>query len=191
MNILITAGGTIVKIDDVRHIGNFSTGSFPAKIADASLVSGHGVIYLHAKNAKIPTPNKKLRLFEYETYDDYANQLKQILRKNNIDIIFLGAATSDYGVKQYNGKISSSKKSIAIKLFRLPKIIKEVKKWSRKPLFQIGFKLLSGVNEKDLVEVAYKSGIENHSDLTIANDLAKIKAGKKEIILITPEKGTI
>lgn len=191
MRILITAGGTIVKIDDVRHIGNFSTGSFPAKIADASLIKNHEVIYLHAKNAKIPTLSKSLKLFEYETYDDYANQLKKILRKNNIDIIFLGAAVSDFGVKQYQGKISSSKKTMSIRLFRLPKIIKEVKRWSKKPLFQIGFKLLSGVDEKELVEVAYKSSLENNSDLTIANDLTKIKSGKREVILVTPEKGAI
>ena len=107
MNILITAGGTIVKIDDVRHIGNFSTGSFPAKIANASLLKGHEVIYLHAKNAKIPTANRKLKLIAYETYDDYANELKKILNKNSIDIAFLGAAVSDYGVKRHKGKIPS------------------------------------------------------------------------------------
>lgn len=191
MRILITSGGTIVKIDDVRHIGNFSTGSFPAKIANASLAKGHEVIYLHAKNAKTPIPNRKLKLFEYETYDDYANELKKVLKKNNIDIAFLGAAVSDYGIKQYSGKISSSKRLFNIKLFRLPKIIKEIKKWSKTSLFQIGFKLLSGVDEKELIEAAYKSSLENHSDLTIANDLSKIKAGKREIILVTPEKGAI
>lgn len=191
MRILITAGGTIVKIDDVRHIGNFSTGSFPAKIADAALAKGHEVIYLHAKNAKIPTLTKRLILFEYETYDDYANQLKNILEKNLIEVIFLGAAVSDYGVEQYKGKIPSSKQSLNIRLFRLPKIIKEIKKWTKKPIFQVGFKLLSSVSEKELVEVAYKSSLENHSDLTIANDLSKIKAGKREIILVTPERGSV
>ncbi len=191
MRILITAGGTIVKIDDVRHIGNFSTGSFPAKIADAALIKGHSVIYLHAKNAKIPAIKKKLKLFEYETYDDYARQLKIILKKNDIDVAFLAAAVSDYGVKQSKGKISSSKPSLVIRLFRLPKVIKGVKRWSRKPLFQVGFKLLSGVNQKELFEVAYKSSLENHSDLTIANDLSNIHKGKRGVILVTPEKGLI
>lgn len=192
MRILITAGGTIAKIDDVRHIGNFSTGSFPAKIANASLAKNHKVIYLHAKSAKIPTTaSRKLKLIAYETYDDYAGELKKILNKNNIDVVFLGAAVSDYGVKQYKGKISSSKPSLTIHLFRLPKIIKSVKQWSRVPLFQVGFKLLSNVTEKELIEVAYKSSLENHSDLTIANDLSKIKSGKREVVLITPEKGAI
>lgn len=191
MRILITAGGTIVKIDDVRHIGNFSTGSFPAKIANVALSKNHNVIYLHAKNAEIPEVNHKLKLIAYETYVDYARELKNVLSKNKIDIVFLGAAVSDYGVRQHKGKISSLKPSLTIRLLSLPKIIKEVKKWSMTSLFQVGFKLSSGMREKDLVEIAYKSSLENHSDLTIANDLSKIKAGKREVILVTPERGSI
>ena len=185
MNILITAGGTIV------NIGNFSTGSFPAKIANASLLKGHEVIYLHAKNAKIPTANRKLKLIAYETYDDYANELKKILNKNSIDIAFLGAAVSDYGVKRHKGKIPSSKLLLTIRLFRLPKVIKSVKQWSKTPLFQVGFKLLSNATKKELVENAYKSNLENRSDLTIASDFSEIKSGKREVMLITPEKGAI
>jgi len=94
-------------------------------------------------------------------------------------------------VGEYKGKIFSSKPLLNIQLFRLPKIIKSVKQWAKKPLFQVGFKLLSGVAEKELIEVSYKSGLENRSDLTIANDLAKINAGKQEIILVTPEKGAV
>jgi len=191
MRVLVTAGGTIVKIDDVRHIGNFSTGSFPAKIAAAALAKSHEVIYLHAKSAKVPAANRRLKLIAYETYGDYTRELKKVLKKTNVDVAFLGAAVSDYGVKQYKGKIASSKPELTIHLFRLPKIIKLVKHWSRAPLFQVGFKLLSGVAEKELIEVAYISGLDNHSDLTIANDLSKIKAGKREVILITPERGAI
>src|SRR3989344_1219353 len=191
MRILVTVGGTIVKIDDVRHIGNFSTGSFPAKIAVAALAKGHEVIYLHAKSTKVPGTNRRLKLIAYETYDDYARELKKVLSKTSVAVAFLGAAVSDYGVKQYKGKIASSKPKLTIHLFRLPKIIKLVKRWSRAPLFQVGFKLLSGVAEKELIEVAYISGLDNHSDLTIANDLSKIKAGKREVIFVTPEKGVI
>jgi ribulose-5-phosphate 4-epimerase/fuculose-1-phosphate aldolase len=191
MRVLITSGGTIVKIDDVRHIGNFSTGSFPAKIASAALAKGHEVIYLHSKNSKMPNASRKLKLIAYETYNEYAKELENILSKNKIDIVFLGAAVSDYGIKEYKGKISSSKPTLNIKLYRLPKIIKLVKLWSKVPLFQVGFKLLSNVTDKELIEVAYKSSLENRSDLTIANDLEKIKSGRREVILVTPERGAI
>lgn len=191
MRILITAGGTMVKIDDVRHIGNFGTGSFPAKIANAALAKSHEVIYLHAKNAKTPNTHRQLKLAIYETYDEYASELKKIISKNKIDIVFLGAAVSDYGAKQHKGKISSAKSTFTIRFYRLPKIIKLVKQWSKTPLFQVGFKLLSGATEKKLIEVAHKSGLENRSDLTIANDLVKIKSEKRAVVVITPEKGAI
>lgn len=191
LRILVTAGGTIVKIDDVRHIGNFSTGSFPAKIANAALAKNHEVIYLHAKNAKIPSAHRKLKRITYETYDDYVGELKKVLRTNKIDIVFLAAAVSDYGVRPSRGKISSSKPRLILRLFPLPKVIKLVKQWSTSPLFQVGFKLLSEVTEKELVEAAYKSSLENRSDLTIANDLAKIKSRQREVILVTPERGSI
>mgnify|MGYP001580120865 FL=1 len=54
MTILITSGGTIVKIDDVRHIANFSKGEFPSQIARECLLIGHKVIYLHARGARKP-----------------------------------------------------------------------------------------------------------------------------------------
>ncbi len=218
-NILITSGGTIVKIDDVRYIGNFSSGKFLSQIAEKALSANHAVFYLHAKKAKLPFQDdfifqpdkpikpqfekfialkkkyagisKKLFLFQFETFDDYRRLLKKILKKHSIDIIFLGAAVSDYGMKQRKGKISSSKNNLNISLTRNSKVISMVKKWTRKPIFQVGFKLLSGTPENKLKEAAYKSGLINKSDITIANDLEKIRKGKRNVILITPEGGAI
>src|SRR3989344_7511466 len=217
--ILVTAGGTIVKIDDVRHISNFSSGQFASRIAEEALKKGYIVFYLHAKKAKKPfdldlvfNPNipakpqfnkianvaktysklkKNLRLYNFETVDDYSSSLKKILENNDIDIAFLMAAVSDYGLIKKGGKISSSADTFNLKLFKYPKIIKSVKSWSRKQLFQVGFKLLSGVNENKLTETAYKSGLDNQSNLTVANDLKHLKDGKRNVVIITPEKGRI
>ena len=37
LEVLITSGGTISKIDDIRHIGNFSNGTTGALIAEEFL----------------------------------------------------------------------------------------------------------------------------------------------------------
>lgn len=219
MTILITSGGTIVKIDDVRHIANFSSGEFLSQIAEEALLAGHKVIYLHAKRAKKPFESKfifdptkpsstqfskieasqkqflkvkkNLECIEFQTFDEYSNALKNILSKRDIDITFLGAAVSDYGMSPVKGKISSAKNELVLKLRKNGKVIEEVKKWSKKPLFQVGFKLLSGVDTHTLTETAYKSGLDNRSDLTIANDLEKIRSGNREIFAVTPEKGVL
>ncbi len=41
MKILITSGGTKIKTDSVRHIGNMSSGAFGAKIALEALKANH------------------------------------------------------------------------------------------------------------------------------------------------------
>ena len=208
-----------MKIDDVRHIANFSSGEFLSQIAEEALLAGHRVIYLHAKRAKKPFESrftfdptkpslaqfskikasqkqflkvrKNLEYVEFQTFDEYADALKNILSTRGIDIAFLGAAVSDYGMSPKKGKISSTENELSLKLTRNGKVIQEVKKWSKKPLFQVGFKLLSGVDTHTLVETAYKSGLNNRSDLTIANDLEKIRSGNREIFAVTPEKGVL
>ncbi|MDO8507357.1 MAG: phosphopantothenoylcysteine decarboxylase [bacterium] len=219
MKILITAGGTISRIDDVRHIGNFSSGSFPSKIAEVALQKKHEVIYLHAKKARTPfdaqnvldlneaikmskedlkkkyldiqSLESNLRLASFETVDEYMQSVEKILKKEKVDVIFLAAAVSDYSPPKVEGKISSDKEKLTIELKRTPKVIKHIKKWAPNPIFQVGFKLLSGVSEEELAEAAYKSGLENKSNLTVANDLEKIKNGAREVFLVTPEKGKI
>lgn len=52
--ILITSGGTKVRIDEVRHVGNMSSGRFGADIARAALEAGHEVIFLYAKGSHRP-----------------------------------------------------------------------------------------------------------------------------------------
>ncbi|MDP2709469.1 MAG: phosphopantothenoylcysteine decarboxylase [bacterium] len=213
IKILITSGGTIVKIDDVRHIGNFSTGYLMSQIATEALINGCKVFYLCAKNAKKPfqdyfifNPLKSARgqfaqikkmqkiykkikhnlnVYEFEDFGDYGRQLKKILSEKSIDIIFLGAAVSDYGVKKQSGKISSLKNKFKLTLAKNPKIIKRVKAWSKSKIFQVGFKLLSNVTEERLIKTAISSGRENKSDLTIANDLQKNRGENREVIMIT------
>lgn len=46
MNVLITAGGTVAPIDDVRFVSNRSTGRFGASLAEAWLKRGASVTYL-------------------------------------------------------------------------------------------------------------------------------------------------
>lgn len=46
LNVLITAGGTIAPLDDVRLLTNRSTGRFAAALAEACLVRGAAVTYM-------------------------------------------------------------------------------------------------------------------------------------------------
>ena len=55
MKILITSGGTKIKIDMVRSITNMSKGTFGSKIATEFLrYDNEHVTFLHAKDSKLP-----------------------------------------------------------------------------------------------------------------------------------------
>lgn len=74
-------------------------------------------------------------------------------------------------------KISSYEPDLMFKLDLTPKVIGEIKKispWTK----LIGFKLLDGVSEEELIKVATKLREKNRAEYIIANDLSKIGNGK-------------
>ena len=195
LKVVITSGGTAVPIDSVRYITNSSTGTTGALIAEEFVKRGHLVYYIHSKNGKVPSkkyPN--LILLPYFTFDEYLEVLKQTTIECNPDVVILSAAVSDYGVQQaHEGKISSDLDTQTLTLVKLPKIISLVKHWNPK-VFLVGFKLLAGATTETLIDTAYKSGIRNHCNLTVANTTTKddmSNFGKRIITIITPEKSVI
>ena len=54
---IITAGGTREPIDEVRYIGNTSTGRLGAAVADEALGRGHEVVFIHfVNNDRVGSP---------------------------------------------------------------------------------------------------------------------------------------
>ncbi len=54
MNVVVTGGGTVAPIDDVRQIANVSTGRFSAAISEACLQRGAAVWHVHTPQAQLP-----------------------------------------------------------------------------------------------------------------------------------------
>lgn len=204
MNILITSGGTKVPLDEVRHLGNMSSGRFGADIAKAALKAGHTVTFLYAKGSVRPDEvtlnlgqgSKALKtLFalmndseliwgyrnlltvdQFANFDEYAAKLQSHLENDKPDVTMLTAAVSDYGVAPTAGKISSDKDSLTFTLTRLPKLIAKVKEWCP-TTFLVGFKLLAGASPLEVYRAAMKQLETAQSDLVVANDLHDIKKG--------------
>jgi len=215
LDVLITSGGTIAKIDDVRHLGNFSSGTTGCYIAEEFLKSGANVHYVYGKNAKCPfrenlrmNPKNSLteemarlsvayaefnshlsRLHEYPivTFEEYYAKVQNLLAHRKMDVVVLAAAVGDYGYAAQSGKLSSDKDGLVLEFVKNPKIISLVKEWNPS-VYQVGFKLLSRVGEQELIDTAYKHGLKNHSDLTVANTLEDGSFAKRKIFFVTPEK---
>lgn len=218
MEVIVTSGGTIARIDDVRHIGNFSEGTTGARIAEEFLRRGTGVHFVYNKKSRRPfrqdlviDANRPLeeefgrtravyeefqrhvsRLHEvpFETFEEYYEAVKNLLTTLPADAIILAAAVSDYGTRPREGKIRSDMDEMRIDLVKYPKVIALVKQWQPR-VFQVGFKLLSRVTREELIESAYQHGIQNRSDLTVANALLEGDFRKRMPVIITPEKELI
>ena len=104
MKVLITSGGTKVKIDLVRSITNMSRGTFGSQICDSfwkKLILGsldpwaadkkNEIVFFHAKNSRMPraeamhnerydTDFDGIRYVEYDTFDDYRTKLTDLLK---------------------------------------------------------------------------------------------------------------
>lgn len=96
MNILITAGGTSEKIDNVRSITNHSTGRLGKAIAEAFLAQGHQVTYVTTPQAVHPMIESNLTLIEIETTKELELALLAQFKQQTFDGIIHSMAVSDF-----------------------------------------------------------------------------------------------
>jgi phosphopantothenate---cysteine ligase (CTP) len=220
MNVLVTSGGTVAPIDDVRQITNASTGRFGAMIAEEALRRGANVWYLSPPAALKPfhrlahfdldsdDPAAEVRRLAHlrldwadvgdrcflvplrePTVENYALLLEAVLKVNKIDVVFLAMAASDYAPEPTRGKLSSDEETLTLRCLKLPKVIRSVRDWSPEA-YLVGFKLLSNAPEPELIRQAREACIANRADLTVANDLSTVKAGRHAIHLVRPDHPT-
>lgn len=197
MKIVITAGGTSERIDDVRTITNSSTGRLGYAVGTA-FAQQYGeeldtIYYLHGARARYPEYDNVIPV-EIEGVADLQRELSRILTEEKIDAIVHAMAVSDYTVKEVTtlekirgeepaeggadlsgNKISSDIDDLIIHMKRSPKVIGSIKKWSPDSLL-VGFKLLSGVPHEELIAVAERLMKKNDCDFVLANDLQEIGA---------------
>lgn len=203
--IVITAGGTSEKIDNVRKITNSSSGKLGLTIANHLLKENDDLIiyYVCSKNSLRPL-DKRIKVIEIDDTINLKNKIENLLLNEKIDYFIHSMAVSDYmtdyvttierikasikntsnleeafsNIEIINGnKISSYEDNLVIVLKQTPKIISIIKDLSPQT-YLVGFKLLDGVSKEELISVAKKLRDKNKCDLVVANDLATIRNGE-------------
>ncbi|MQW23681.1 MULTISPECIES: phosphopantothenate--cysteine ligase [unclassified Lactococcus] len=211
MKILITAGGTTEPIDTVRGITNFATGSLGKLTAEAFLQASHQVILLAGQTAVIPEPHKNLTVRRIMDTQDLMESMADLVPQ--VDVVIHSMAVSDYrpvymtGLEQFSEQLSrqelldfrpqtqenkiSSKADFQIMLLeKTPKVIQEIKKW-KPSVILFGFKLLSGVTETHLLNIAKEKMNTTKADFIVANDLATIKNGQHKAFILDKQQRLI
>jgi phosphopantothenate---cysteine ligase (CTP) len=216
MNVVVTGGATIAPIDDVRQLTNVSSGRFAAAITEACLLRQARVWHIHSRTAELPflrfarfdlkslTPalefdrlaklrdrwlevRDRLELIALEAgnVDDYSATLNRVLESHPIDVVILPMAVADYEPEPSSGKISSDQDSLVVNCRRTPKVIRLVRDWAPS-VYLVGFKLLSHAPTEELIRRAASACLTNSADLTVANDLQTLRAGRHTVHLVRP-----
>ncbi len=105
-NILVTAGPTYEPIDDVRFIGNYSSGKMGFQLAKAAILRGAEVTLITGPTA-LETP-KHVKRIDIKTADEMYKAVKRELKSK--DCIIMSAAVADFKPKnRVEGKIKKNK----------------------------------------------------------------------------------
>ncbi len=167
--VVVTAGGTIEKIDPVRYITNHSSGKMGIAIARAAAMRGADVTLIYGNcTAELP---KCTRNIKAESARDMYDAV--MFAAENSDIIIKAAAVADYRPENVaEGKIKKGKME-GIALASNPDILAELgRKYSGKKTL-VGFCM----ETENLIENATDKLKRKGLDLIAANSLREEGAG--------------
>lgn len=188
LRLLITAGPTHEPIDEVRYIGNRSSGRLGAALADEAAAQGWEVVLLLGPGACEPT-HTSVRVVRFQTTAD----LESLLREHApwCDALVMAAAVADYtpilGQKPGqtpSGKIKRGKGDIVLKLRSTPDLIREEASRRRDDQIFVAFALEP---RERLLESARNKLERKGVDAIVANPLETMDSDSIEAVILTPE----
>ena len=166
-SVVVTLGATRSAIDDVRYVQNTSSGKTGYRIADD--LYRHGMDVTCVSGVTTVSKPEWLPLdIKCPEPDSMLDELKA-LTKDNIDVWIHAAAVLDYVIPEpIEGKIASLQGDLNVQLKEGAKHISELKEMCDGAV-RIGFKLESGIKQKDLVHRAHAQIQTAGMTATIAN----------------------
>ena len=158
--LLITSGGTIEMIDDVRGITNLSSGNMGAAIANTAASMGASVTLVTSTHQNF---SENIKVIHASNADSMHQTVLDHI--NNQDIFISVAAVSDYKPKEkFIGKLKKGDSDMTLQLTPTIDILKEIG-LSNNKIFKVGF----AAENENLIENAQKKMKAKNLDLIVAN----------------------
>lgn len=162
MNVIVTGGPTISKLDPVRIFTNQSSGKMGERICESLIKRGANVTYISYKKPA----NEKINHIKIETTEDMLEEIKKRMGDN--ELLIMSAAPLDYEFESYNDEKIKKGEALTFKMKRTPDILKTIKP-DKGDLKVIGFAAES--------ENAYEYGLEKLKnkgmDMIFINNILK------------------
>lgn len=176
MKILVTAGPTHEYIDDVRFIGNPSSGKAGYAVARSLAEAGHKV-FLVSGPCALPVP-RGVKSFPVVS----AREMERaaLLLYPKMDAVVMAAAVGDYRpVRRIRGKMQKRKDTMTLRLVRNPDILAAMGKRKGKKIL-IGFALES----QDPCRNALDKLRRKNLDAIVLNAPSSFGADRSDFIVI-------
>ncbi|WGU96948.1 bifunctional phosphopantothenoylcysteine decarboxylase/phosphopantothenate--cysteine ligase CoaBC [Paenibacillus dendritiformis] len=167
--VLVTAGGTVERIDPVRYITNDSSGKMGFAVAEAARDMGACVTLIAGQTQAVPPEG--VELIRVESALDMRDAVME--RYEDTDIVVKTAAVADYRpVHRAAQKLKKTGERLVIELERNPDILQELGEKKKNQLL-IGF----AAETEQLEQYALDKLARKNLDYIVANDVSRTEAG--------------
>lgn len=167
--VLVTAGGTVERIDPVRFLTNDSSGKMGFAIAQAAQRMGADVTVVAGRfEGRVPDGVRLVRV------QSALDMMEAVLAEfDTSDIVVKAAAVADYRpAERAEQKIKKTGDRLTIELVRNPDILQTLGERKTKQVL-VGF----AAETEKLEERAQEKLLRKNCDLLVANDVAKPGSG--------------
>ncbi|WP_246187978.1 bifunctional phosphopantothenoylcysteine decarboxylase/phosphopantothenate--cysteine ligase CoaBC [Paenibacillus tengchongensis] len=169
--VIVTAGGTVERIDPVRYISNDSSGKMGFALARAARAMGADVTLIAARTDAAPPQDPQIELLRVESAAEMFDAVRS--RWEDCHVLISAAAVADYRPKQSaENKIKKSGDTLTLELVKTTDILGTLGKIKDRQ-FVIGFAAETGNAEM----YAKDKLVRKNLDLIVANDVREEGAG--------------
>ncbi|MGM0879434.1 MAG: bifunctional phosphopantothenoylcysteine decarboxylase/phosphopantothenate--cysteine ligase CoaBC [Bacillota bacterium] len=167
--VLVTAGGTMERLDPVRYLTNDSSGKMGFAIAEAARLMGADVTVVAGRTSVSPPAG--VRVVRVESAQQMLEAVTGVYEET--DIVVKSAAVADYrAVNVSDRKLKKSGEKLVLELERTTDILETLGE-RKTHQFLVGF----AAETEQFEHYAMDKLRRKHCDLIVANDVSKDGAG--------------
>ncbi|WP_341282364.1 bifunctional phosphopantothenoylcysteine decarboxylase/phosphopantothenate--cysteine ligase CoaBC [Paenibacillus sp. FSL H8-0537] len=168
-HVLVTAGGTVERLDPVRYLTNDSSGKMGFAIAEAALLMGAEVTVVAGRTTVEPPGGVKL--VRVESAQQMLDAVTAYFETS--DIVVKAAAVADYRpAQQQEQKLKKTGETLTLELERTTDILQLLGERKTHQLL-VGF----AAETQQIAHYAMDKLTRKHCDLIVANDVSAEGAG--------------
>jgi phosphopantothenoylcysteine decarboxylase/phosphopantothenate--cysteine ligase len=180
--VVVIGGATAEAVDDVRVLTNRATGVTAVELAKVAYERGADVELWIGRHETVLPPYLTIRPFET------VHDLLAMARELACDVCVVPAAISDYTLPKAEGKISSDREELVLRLDPAPKVLEAIRAAGRCVL--VAFKAEAKVPPAELERRARKRLARGDVDFVVANDVTQVTRDRTSV-LILDKKGRV